>query len=248
MINRHVGVNQWASWKQFPWLGMANVTDAWLADSQYLHFTDASHIDIWHPQKGTTDLVVPTVSTQFNASGWAGGSASFLAGIEFRQDSIAGALAGINVPFSLALEMQVATAPTNSMLLWMNEGTSSTKLHKMQFNGTNANFAVTRSDGTTTRAGSTIALALNTPAVFVAVFDGAKLTTRLNGVVKDAAITFDTPLSVGFSHYVLSAGFTTGYFGTSAVAARTKLEGIGKAWSLTEILIIESALRNSAGV
>lgn len=246
MINRHVGVNQWASWKQFPWLGMVNVTDAYVADAQYLHFSDASHIDIVHPQKGSTDLVVQSVSTQFNASGW-NGSASYLGGCNFRADSFAADIAGSDKPFSMAWEFRPITCPTSSALFWANEGTSGTKFHALLYNGTNGNVRVVRDDGTTSKSGAVAAMGLNTRNVLIQTFSGTSVTTRLNGSVIETAADLDVG-PIAFTHWAMSEAVTTGISNVSVSEFRAFLYGNGKVWSPTEIAIIESAMRNSAGV
>lgn len=246
MINSHIGQNAWAQWKFSPWLGMDHVTDAYLADTRLFHFgVDSSHVDIWHPQKGSTDLPVESTQMQFNNTGW-NGTPSYLSGMQFRQDALALPIAGSDAPFSMAFEIQPVTTPANSMLFWANAGTNNTKFHALQFNGTNANLRVVRGDGTITKTGSVVPMVTNSRNVLVHVFTGTTILTRINGAVVDNFADLDVG-PIAMTHWALSEAFTTGISSVSSVGIRTLLLGNGFAWSPTEIAIIESALRTSAG-
>lgn len=247
MINSHIGQNAWAQWKFSPWLGMEHVTDAFLADSRFFHFNpDSSHIDIWHPQKGALDLPVESTPIQFNTTGW-NGTPSYIASCGFRQDSFAASIGGSDGAFSLAFEFSPTTTPTNSVLFWANAGTSSVKAHTLRFNGTSSNLEVVRGDGTTTKTGSVIPMTTGSKYVLIHVFDGTKLLTRVNGTTVDSLTDLDVG-PIAMTHWALSEAFTTGTSNGSTSALRTLLLGNGFAWSSNEIAVIESALRNSAGV
>lgn len=247
MFNRHIGQCAWSKWKFSPWLGMVDVTDAYIADANFFHFgVDSAHIDIWHPQKGTTDLPVESTQLQFNTSGW-NGSASYISGMRFRQDAFAALLTGSDVPFSMAFEIQPSVTAANSLLFAANAGTNGSKIHCLRFTGANANLQVLRGDGTILKTGLTIPMLTNTLNVLVHVFNGTKLTTRVNGVPVDVLTDMDVG-PIAMTHWALSEGVTTGISNVSTVATRTLLLGNGVAWSPADVAIIESALRSSAGV
>lgn len=246
MISRFVGRTSWAQWRREPWLGMASVTDVYIADAAHFHFTDPNHIDIWHPQKGSTDLVIQSATLQFNASGW-NGSASYLGGCQLRGDAFAADIAGSDKPFSMAWEFRPVTCPANSILFWANEGTSNVKYHALVFNGTNGNLFVQRNDGTTSKSGAVAAMALGSPNVLIQTFTGTSVSTRLNGTQVDTLADLNVgPLA--FSHWALSEAFTTGPSNVALVEVRKIIYGNGTVFSSTDIAIIESALRASAGV
>lgn len=249
MINPNIGQYAWSHWKFAPWLGMADVTNAYLADSQFFHFNpDSAHIDIWHPQKGSVDLPVESTPIQFNTTGW-NGTPSYLAGMGFRQDAFASLLAGSDAPFSMAFEISPIITPANSVLFWANAGTSSVKAHTLRFTGANGNIQVVRGDGTVTKTGLVVPMVTSSRNVLIHVFTGTRLLTRINGVTVDDLATSDMDVGpIAMTHWALSEAVTTGISNGSTVAIRTLLLGNGVAWSNADIAIIESALRTSAGV
>lgn len=243
--HRRVGKNAWSSWRQYPWLGMSRVTDAFVADAAYFHFTDANHIDIWHPQKGSRDLTVDGTAAQFNTSGW-NGTPSYLSTSRFRFDAFSADITGTDLPFSFAMEFLPSAIDPTDFLFYANAGTDATKVHRIVFNGTGANFAVSRGDGTTTKTGSTATCSLSNRHVLVHVFDGQNLSTWLDGTQIDNAADLNVN-AIAFTHCALSEAFTTGASNIANCAMRSFIWG-PYAWTPTEVAAIRSAMRASSGV
>lgn len=247
MIHRNAGALAWSFWKRNQIIGLDSVTDLYVADASQFHFSpDSSHVDIWHPLKGEIDLVKESVSNQFSPLGWAGGQDA-LATMTWRGDQFAALLAGA-VPFSIAFEFEPTTCPTNSMLLWMNAGTSNTKAHFLQYTGTGANLRVFRNDGVNPIKAlpTTVPIVLNTLNVLVHTFDGRRGRTRINGTEIDSAGDLNVN-SIAFTNFALSEAFTTGVSNASTNAGRSVAIGVGFTWQ-SEIPIIEAQMLTSAGL
>lgn len=247
MIHRNAGALAWSFWKRNQIIGLDSVTDLYVADASQFHFSpDSSHVDIWHPLKGEIDLVKESVSNQFSPLGWAGGQ-SALSTMVWRGNAFAALLAG-TTPFSIAFEFEPLTCPANSILFWLNAGTSNAKDHCVQYTGTGGNLRVFRQDGVNPIKflPTTVPLTLSTRNVFIHTFDGRRGRTRINGA--DVDVSGDMNVNpVPFTNFALSEAFTTGVSDTSINALRSFAIGVGFTWQ-DEIPIIEAQMLTSAGL
>lgn len=250
--HRNAGPNAWAFWKRNGLLGLAGVTDLWIADATSFHFSpDSAHVDLWLPSKGShTWAKDPSAaSNQYNASGWPNGQ-SYLGACLWRCDAIATALAG-SVPFAIAYEFEPTLCPLNSVLFWLNAGTSSRASHALRYTGTAGNMQCLRDDGTTTKLlPSTVPITLSAQHVVMHIFDGVRGWSLIDGAYVDAGgDMFVGPIS--FTHCLISAAFTTALSNGSTNQCRTIAMGIGASavasW-LDEVPLINTQMKSSAGI
>lgn len=231
--------------------GLEGVTELWIADAAFFNFNpDSAHVDTWNPAKGSHSFVREGTSVnQYNASGWGAGQ-SYTSTALWRCDAIATALAG-SVPWAVAFEISPTLCAANSMLLWLNAGTSSRASHQIRYTGTSADFQCVRDDGTTTKTlPTTVPMSLSARHVVMHIFDGVHGWSLVDGAYVDAGgDMFVGPIS--FTHFAISEAFTTAPSNGSTTACRTIAMGIGAAavaaW-LDEVPLINTQMKSSAGI
>lgn len=185
-----------ASVNRYPWLLDANVTNAWVADPQWIHTPSAlPTVDAWQPAKGGVTLPVNSCNWQtgYVAAGGPGYLSPNANGCVVG-DTFASAVSGSDTTFSMILVCHVQGAQPAASRLWSFGNTSnSNSLIDCDFTGTAENANFFRRDNAGLIKGSGVMAIGSSPVVLTYLFDGAtkKLNSRKNGVAADVNVDFD---------------------------------------------------------
>ncbi len=238
----------------YPWLSDSNVTNAWIAEKEYLTISTSgvqsgTGVTTWAPHKGTISLVQASDGYQPTVTSWGTNQKNCLLwdGVDDKMtgDALGALISGTNMPWSMTIAVSAETVNSIKEIISFS-GTSDTQnFHVLALDS--GKFAVLRAGN----SGSTLTQSVTSTncipiagncVVITIIYDGNNLTIRLNGVTTNVSSASQSTVAATISKFTVGCfrGASTGV-NFSNIKVRCITFG-ATAWSSSTYTKIENYL------